>query len=270
MVHVSVLTYCRGRLGQARRFIPAALASLRPGDELVLVDYSCPERVHEFALSLKHPFLTIVCTIGREFWEMNHARNLAFRASSRPICIFWDIDWCIDPLAVDWARMLPQRAFGTQRGGLGTWGWCAVHRDEVLRVGGYEEGFVGYGVDDYQFYDSLLRAGGSRRICPVDVVRAEVGGQSRDLEDCRLRRWIACNRTIAVGLRSMHPFRNNLSRTWGWGGVVVKGCDPIPPCVAPADDLVSPRIWEEFQSDPSRCFVHSRNPLRSDDPEPLV
>jgi hypothetical protein len=200
----------------------AALRSLRGVDEAVLVDYDDPEEVGAWAVKLRDPCVCVVRVQGCEWFHMDHARNLGGRASAGEVLIFSDIDFQVSPALIEEASCLVPKTFLVQVDELHSFGFVVVHRADFFEVQGFEEALTAYGHDDFQFRNSLMYLGRTcqRMRARLEPIRA--GEQVRVHQERRMAITAACNARIMRALRMLHPFRNNVSRNWGWGGVVLQ------------------------------------------------
>lgn len=221
MPSVSLITYCKGRFPEAKQYVPAALKALLDLDELVFVDYDDPLQAGQWVKALGDPRCSVVRVEGYPWWWPNHARNLGGLAAVGEILVFSDVDFLISPELVREIRALPLRSYAVQPDDVGSIGFVALLGADFGQVNGWEEAFVGYGCDDFYFRVRLDCLGRtctllSNRLVPVQ----RSGDQVRVLEvDQGI--FICYNSRLAKILPMMHPYRMNIGRNWGKGGVLL-------------------------------------------------
>ena len=219
MPTISVCTYCMKRLGQAKQSVPHLLSQVKPGDEVVFVDYSCPEGAGGWAKSLNNSQLKVISVPGRSWWNPAHAHNCAMRASAGDIVVFMDIDNMLPNGLLERIRGMPRGQFYAYLPGDNLSGFCCIWRDEFLKVNGYEEALAGWGYEDTSLYRALDLAG-VKRVDMKDVkpLVLDPNRQVRVLEPVMGDPWRQ-NWAITDVLRQRHRFRNNVNRDWGLGWV---------------------------------------------------
>ena len=218
MASVSLITYCKGRHLDAEKYFPAAIAAMGPCDELVFVDYSDPGDVKSLLLESRDGRITLVSAPGREWFHANHSRNLGLRAAAGDLVVFTDVDFCVTREFVEEVRLLPARSYYVQPDEVGSWGCVACFRADALEIQGWDEAFVGYGCDDLHFRRSLDALG---RTC--FRMKARLVGEKFPQGQVRIHEasqnvTAAFNRRLAIILRGLHPYKENVSRNWCLGG----------------------------------------------------
>lgn len=205
------------RLSQVKQSVPRLLSLIKPGDEVVLVDYSCPERSGAWAKTLNNPNLIIVSVPGKTWWHSSHARNCAMRASSKDILAFMDIDNLLPNGLVERIRGMPKGMFYALLPGTNLSGFCCLWRDDFLKVNGYEEALVGWQYEDTNIYRALDLAGVKR----VDLkdVKPQILDPDRQVRVLEAHGGDVWQQNCAITdiLRQRHQWKNNVSRNWGLG-----------------------------------------------------
>lgn len=218
---LSVCVGCMGRKVEAEQFVPDTLGKLLPADELVLVDFADPDGVTEWAVGLHAPRLTVVRYAPAAWYHPNLVRNLGLRVSVCDVVVISDIDFLMPLVLLEECRCLPRGEFLVQQNDTSSIGWLAARADDLLNVGGYEEALCGYGWDDFVQRESLCKSGLSLRFSRhrVERVKKEVG--CRVYPDDRRHVSSHVNMRVARDLRILHPYRGNVARNWGAGGVTI-------------------------------------------------
>ena len=136
--------------------------TLQP-DRIVIGDFGCqPLPTRDFSRYVRH-----VRGSPRTLWNRSAALNLAFRESSAPWVLVVDADTVL--LDADLTRSLRLRAedaawaICTDPDGTphenGTGGCLMVRREAWEKIGGYDEGYEGWGMEEHDFIERLKLGG---------------------------------------------------------------------------------------------------------------
>ena len=172
MSAITVVVTCRGRLTHLAQTLPKYAGKV----PVVLVDYDCPDGAAEWALSLSHPDLTVLRRPAVK-WHAAAARNDGLGLVRTPFTAFVDAD----TVALGDFRALrpsPNAYYVAHHDGppprqpeLMAEDWfCPSAGDDLCgfmlcptvmarSVGGYDEGFVGWGAEDTDFRTRLASLG---------------------------------------------------------------------------------------------------------------
>lgn len=121
-------------------------------ERVVVVDWSCPDESGDYAISQG---ASAVYKYGEKLWNASKARNLGARNVLSEFVCFIDADSMVMPgLRGDIERILRlgnialagRRADGSDEPNL--CGFLACSLDDFWTVGGYEESFEGYAIED--------------------------------------------------------------------------------------------------------------------------
>ena len=170
---VAFVTVSKGRLHHLRHTLPL-LAAQAP-DELVVVDYGCPDRTADWVLA-HVPSARALCVEDDPGFCLPRARNLGAAATQAEWLCFIDADVGVQPGFVDWLRAAAHPAcfFRAARVNgerdLETWGTFACSRRDFERLGGYDETFRGWGGEDADLYRRLAFSGRSEASYPAHFV----------------------------------------------------------------------------------------------------
>ena len=229
-MNISVCTFCKGRLHHAIQNIPHTLSLLGENDELILVDYDCPDKVGEWC-EQNHKNVKVVFVKNRVYWNASHAHNCAGVNAKNDIILFLDIDVVLNEKLIEEVRNMKEGNFLrhnkviNMKDGNGnvsvtkdltTYGTCAVYNKDFKEVNGYEEAFVSWGHEDESFYKSLRALGMTDNyfinyghcITHDDTERNRYLGEGK-------WRWHRSNARICKILRKRHKYKNNINRNWG-------------------------------------------------------
>ena len=201
--------------------MPAALRSLGADDELVFVDYDDPDNCGAWVEGLGDDRVTVVVASKLPFFHVNHARNLGFKAAVCPISIFSDVDYAVSTALVEEARSLAPQTWLAQPDDVGSWGFIVVLRTDVLEVNGWDEAFVAYGCDDMAFRASLTLLGVKCQIMKARLRPVQREGKQVRMLGADINISAVYNVRLARALRMLHPYKQNISRNFGWGGDLI-------------------------------------------------
>jgi len=164
---------------------------------LVFIDYGSDDQIAQEAKKkvAQYPFATYIYTDTRGwFWNRAHALNIGIRHSQGDICLFYDIDLILEPVFLEKISFfnysdtyytfscfyLPEHfnllTKDVLRDGIhyeqNYVGLCAAGRKPVESIGGFDEFYMVWGVEDDDFYSRLQGRGLNRKQiaaadCPV-------------------------------------------------------------------------------------------------------
>lgn len=200
-MRLAAVTVCKNRLSDLERTLP--LLAQAGFDEVVLVDYACPQHCGDWAQSAV-PTATVVREPEADGFNVSRARNLGASVCSADWIFFVDADVLVQPDLVAFLReearsgcfYRSQRVPGQR---VTAWGSVVVERAAFSRVGGYDEVYVGWGCEDDDLFYKLAINGLRERHFPVSVI-AEIITSESD----RLRYSPVGNRSIQHVLNLMY------------------------------------------------------------------
>lgn len=160
---LSFVVTCKGRLQHLRQSLPLMMA--QRGTHTIVVDAECPDDTANW-VNANQPKATVVRLDNSKVFSLSRARNAGLAAVKTPWVCFIDADIM---LARDfWKRikplLQPNRFYGfdNTREKFGITGTVIAETQKARLCGGYDEAISGYGGEDYEFYDSLVRLGCTR------------------------------------------------------------------------------------------------------------
>lgn len=164
---LSLVIPCMGRLAHLRKSMDMLLAQ---GQEVVVVDWSCPDGCGGWAEGFSG--VKVVRVRGQEKFNLSRARNAgAKEASGKKLC-FMDCDMV---LSTGFSKelmeaMQPGRfaTFGESMIG-GYSGMTACFAEDFKKVGGYDEKLEGWGWEDTDFKKKLLWLGIEESVVGKDL-----------------------------------------------------------------------------------------------------
>lgn len=158
----SLITTCKGRLGDLQRTLPVFL---RQADtEVIVVDYDCPDGTATY-VAQAHPAARLVVAADKPRFNASQARNLGAAQATGEFLIFLDADVVIAEQFVQHVDgMVSGRAFAlfgppapdSLRGS------CVVGREDFGIIGGYDELLEGYEGEDLDLYMRLKFIGAKK------------------------------------------------------------------------------------------------------------
>lgn len=202
-----------------------------PNIEFVILNYNSSDDMHFFMQTsavrkyLKLGVLKYYVTHSPHFYSMAHSRNVAFLSSTGQIVINVDADnytgFGFASFVNKLAELCPRRAFFA-KGKRMMHGRVGMYKDEFVKIGGYNEDFVGYGYDDH---DLMIRAMNSgyklmwwAGVSPVDFTqriptpRCDVG---KHMPNPNWRETEHYNKVTSLTNISAGHLVANIGKTWG-------------------------------------------------------
>lgn len=152
----AIVTTCKARLGHLKRSLPQMLA--QGCKEVVVVDYSCPERTAAYVTE-HFPAVRVVVVDDPGPYSHSRARNAGAAAASADSLIFCDADTILADQAVRWlSDNLPVSAYGffelktsgsfnragTRLANNQLRGFHVIPANAFQEIGGYDEFLEGY------------------------------------------------------------------------------------------------------------------------------
>jgi predicted glycosyltransferase involved in capsule biosynthesis len=157
---LSFCTTCMDRLHHLKYTLPTNIEVadwLYPEVEFILVDYNSQDGLEAWVKGSMHQYLE--CGILKyyktnepEYFQMSHAKNTAHKLASGDILCNLDADNFLSVEFIETILKLFEKEeqiviYGTG----GANGKVCVTRDNFLKLGGYNEQFEGWGVEDLDF-----------------------------------------------------------------------------------------------------------------------
>jgi glycosyltransferase involved in cell wall biosynthesis len=152
----TIITACKGRLEHLKQSLPQMLA--QGADEVIVVDYSCPEGAGEFVRA-NFPSVRVVSVPGERHFSNWKARNAGAAVATSDLLVFVDADTILVDGAVEaLSNGVPNGAYGffdvkTSRtfnadgprvASNQLKGFHVIPAAAFRKVGGYDEVFEGY------------------------------------------------------------------------------------------------------------------------------
>jgi glycosyltransferase involved in cell wall biosynthesis len=151
----SIITTCKGRLGDLKRTLPMFLK--QADTEVVVVDFDCPDGTEAYVRQ-NHPAALVVKVNERPRFNLAEARNIGAKHASGAVFVFLDADILVKD---DFLATLP---FDDNKWHFGVFemgrrnsirGSCLIRRSDFITVGGYDELLAGYMGEDTDLYMKL-------------------------------------------------------------------------------------------------------------------
>jgi hypothetical protein len=177
MQKISLCTVSMNRLSHVRETLPANVHENIhfPNIEFVLLDYNSSDGLEAWVRSnmmghIESGILKYYRTSEPKYFDMSHSKNMVCRISSGDIICMIDGDNYAGLNYAAWVYSVFSKygnnsvlsAFGEhglEHPDMG--GKLAFHRDRFAAVRGFDEAFLGYGVEDRDLVDRLEKAGGT-------------------------------------------------------------------------------------------------------------
>lgn len=187
MPEIAIITTCMGRLEHLQQSLPTWLN--QGAAEVVVVDYSCPQRSGEW-VERTHPTVKTVHCEGLTHFRIAQARNLGAAATTASWLCFVDADVLFMPhfLSEVATRLRRESYFLAEPGASpDLMGTVFIPRESFEAVGGYDEAFEGWGVEDNDIYLRLQRAGLTKADFPNSLLRAIPHGDALRTQNARIQ-----------------------------------------------------------------------------------
>lgn len=165
---VSIITRCKGRKAALTRTLPFMLAQNYPYIEVIVVNYDSPDDLHTW-LTTEHQRVIEVGKLVEVFvpnkphFHHAHSRNVGLKAAIGDWVFFLDADCQPNTRLVthifDRLKGLENIFAGIGSPPRGRAGTLFAKREDLLKIGGYNEELEGWGYEDGDIKDRLFEAG---------------------------------------------------------------------------------------------------------------
>ncbi|WP_340300729.1 glycosyltransferase family 2 protein [Roseobacter sp. HKCCD5988] len=162
----TVITTCKGRLHHLKITLPYLTSD--PKAEVIVVDYDCPQKTHEWVKQTFGTRVKVVHFENRPKFNISIARNAGAKIATQDILIFVDADVIPIRQAIDeMAKKVNRKTYvtittatkNTTPANKQTTGTVAMHRSSYLQVNGYDDVFDSWGGEDSDIYNKLNEIG---------------------------------------------------------------------------------------------------------------
>lgn len=171
MPKFSFITTCKGRLHHLQQTLPLMLQ--QADSECIVVDYNCPQKSGDW-VSQHHPQAKVARNTTDTGWCAAAARNQGANLASGEWLVFIDADIRLADDLLGWLspRLAPGKTFRAEimRDKLDIFGTFVCHRDDFLKVEGYDEVLRGWGKEDNDIYYRLRMAGCTEFFFPASFL----------------------------------------------------------------------------------------------------
>jgi glycosyltransferase involved in cell wall biosynthesis len=155
---LAFVTTCKGRLHHLKQTLPL-MAAQRP-DELIVVDYSCPQRTGDW-VEANFPQAKVVRVSGEDRFNPSRARNAGAAAATSEWLFFVDADIRVGEALTQTLREAvtpgnfyrPTYPLGRNAGQ--AYGSFCVSAEDFAAVEGFDEVIGGWGYEDQDIYERL-------------------------------------------------------------------------------------------------------------------
>ncbi len=166
-----------GRLHHLRQSLPRI--ACQPALHCIVVDYACPDKAGNW-VEENFPRVSVVHASGVQYFNVGKARNLGAAFAHTPWLCFMDADTLVGP---DFARDVVQLLRGNvfllaEPCPNELAGMVVCSRDDFTGIGGYDELFSGWGVEDRDLYTRLALKGLEQAFFPADAIRVITHGDA--------------------------------------------------------------------------------------------
>jgi glycosyltransferase involved in cell wall biosynthesis len=170
---LSIVVPCKARLQYLRRSLPTFVEQSE--SEVIVVDYDCPDNTRGW-VTTNFPAARVVAVTDVPYFNLSHARNVGAREARASWILFCDAD---NLLASSYSaelfsrvspgsflRTLRETRFGIRPHNVP----LACEAQTYWSLGGFDDAFQGWGVEDREFVDRLTRSGIREVLCPPHLV----------------------------------------------------------------------------------------------------
>jgi glycosyltransferase involved in cell wall biosynthesis len=171
-MNISIITTCKSRLAHLKLVINT-WNKFQP-HEIIVVDVMSPDGLSEW-LNEYHPHVKIQL-LNRDGFNVSEARNYGATVATGDYLFFVDADIVISDGLHEWFKrhMLASnyavRFRENEYDGIHEQGTVLVSKEIFVRVEGFDVVFSGYGGEDHDFYEKLIRAGCIKTQFPKDLI----------------------------------------------------------------------------------------------------
>jgi glycosyltransferase involved in cell wall biosynthesis len=170
---LSIVVPCKGRLQYLRRSLPTFIEQSE--SEVIVVDGDCPDKTGGW-VTTNFPAVRVVALTGAPYFNLSRARNVGAREARASWILFCDADNLLASSysAELFSRVSPGsflRTLRETRFGIRTHNVplaCETHT--FWSLGGFDDAFQGWGVEDREFVDRLTRSGIREVLFPAHLV----------------------------------------------------------------------------------------------------
>ena len=169
----SIVTTCKGRLDFLKRSLPTFARQTET--EVVVVDYDCPEGTGDW-VAANFPGVRVAAVTSAPIFNLSRARNIGAGRAEAPWLVFCDADQLLAPSFASalsgslvpgtYLRVWRDTPWGPKRMGVPLACEAAVFR----AVGGYDDAFRGWGMEDREICERLDRSGIREVLGPASLV----------------------------------------------------------------------------------------------------
>ena len=158
---------CKGRLSHLRKTLPLnlELCALFPGEvEVLLLDYQSPDALRRWVRPYLSGQFRVYTSDNAKYFHMAHAKNVIHKKAKGDWLCNLDADNFLTLRFLETVLSFEKEEISFGRDGCS--GRICLRRDLFYSLGGYDEEFLGWGMDDK---DLLFRAVHGFQAFPVDI-----------------------------------------------------------------------------------------------------
>jgi glycosyltransferase involved in cell wall biosynthesis len=170
---LTIVVPCKGRLHYLRRSLPTFVA--QPESQVIVVDYDCPDNTGAWVMA-NFPEVRVVSVTDSPYFNLSRSRNVGAAEARAGWIVFCDADNLLAPSFSaelfnrvspgTYVRILRDTRFGPMRHNVP----LACETATFWSVGGYDDAFDGWGVEDREFVDRLSHSGIREVLGPANLV----------------------------------------------------------------------------------------------------
>jgi hypothetical protein len=167
---LSLITTCKNRLLHLKQTLPLMLQ--QPHSEVIVVDYGCEQGTAAWVKE-HYPAAKVVQVSDDPVFCVARARNIGAKNASHEFFCFVDADVILHQKLGKWLKLNkdPNRFYiYPSQNEPELAGFSIIAREHFFKIGGYDEAFRGWGGEDRDLYERLVRIGLSEFLIPPNSI----------------------------------------------------------------------------------------------------
>jgi predicted glycosyltransferase involved in capsule biosynthesis len=182
---IAIVTRCMDRLEYLVKSLPTWLA-IREIDSVTVTDWSSKEDILSFVDTLNDSRISVIKVENKTVFERSKAHNVGIRYTQADLIFLLDCDVIVTNPKLFSSIKINENEFYTVSVPISNkilensidklWMWrlygnCIFWKDQWKKINGFYENFVGYGIEDIDFYVRLIKSGQiERKILTKDML----------------------------------------------------------------------------------------------------
>ena len=181
---VSIIFPVKNRLAHVKECLPTFLNQTYKDIEIICVDYNCPQNTGGWVKSAYPQIKVFKAKVRQNEWNLCASRNIGIKEAGGEIVAIFDADTLMEPGFIeDCVQRLTNNNFicGYPIGKLH--GCCVISKENIYKVGGYNEFLKGWGFDDQDLINRLTDGKYHEKNPALKYINIEMLGFNESLVD---------------------------------------------------------------------------------------